>query len=85
MEKEIGDIGDARGKGLMIGVELVKDKETKERAEKERGKIINKCFQKGLLLLGCGPNSIRFMPPLIVTKKEADTALSIFEEVVKNF
>ena len=69
----------------MIGVELVKDKETKERAEKERGKIINKCFQKGLLLLGCGPNSIRFMPPLIVTKKEADTALSIFEEVVKNF
>ena len=85
MKKKYEIIGDARGKGLMIGVELVKDKETKERAEKERGKIINKCFQKGLLLLGCGPNSIRFMPPLIVTKKEAYTALSIFEEVVKNF
>jgi len=38
-----------------------------------------------LLLLGCGPNSIRFMPPLIVTKKEADTALSIFEEVIRKY
>ncbi len=82
MKKRYEIIGDVRGKGLMIGVELVKDKETKERAEKERGEIINKCFQKGLLLLGCGPNSIRFMPPLIVTKNEADTALSIFEEVI---
>ena len=85
MKKKYEIIGDVRGKGLMIGVELVKDKETKKRAEKERGEIINKCFQKGLLLLGCGPNSIRFMPPLIVTKKEADTALSIFEEIIAKY
>ncbi len=85
MKKKYEIIGDVRGKGLMIGVELVKDRKTKERAEKERRGIINKCFQKGLLLLGCGPNSIRFMPPLIIAKNEADTALSIFEEVVSKY
>jgi 4-aminobutyrate aminotransferase len=82
MKKRYEIIGDVRGKGLMIGVELVKDRETKERAEKERGEIIYKCFENGLLLLGCGPNSIRFMPPLIVSREEADTALTIFEKVI---
>ena len=76
-------IGDIRGKGLMIGVELVKDRETKEKAIDERNQIIQACFEKGLLLLGCGENVIRLIPPLIITQEEADTALTIFEEVLK--
>src|SRR5512136_2700257 len=76
-------IGDVRGKGLMIGIELVKDRETKEKAIEERSKIIQACFEKGLLILGAGENVIRFSPPLIITRKQADTALTIFEEVLK--
>ncbi len=73
-------IGDVRGKGLMIGLELVKDPETKEKAIEERGRIIRACFEKGLLILGAGENVIRLSPPLIITKEEADTALTILEE-----
>jgi len=76
-------IGDVRGKGLMIGVELVKNRETKERAADWRNVLVQKAFEKGLLLLGCGENTIRFCPALTVTKNEIDTCLSIFEEVVK--
>jgi 4-aminobutyrate aminotransferase len=76
-------IGDVRGKGLMIGIELVKDRQTKEKAIDERSKIIQACFEKGFLILGAGENVIRFSPPLIITKREADTALTIFEEVLK--
>src|SRR3989338_1260851 len=72
-------IGDIRGLGLMLGVELVKNRTTKERASEERNKIVQKCFEKGLLILGCGANSIRFCPPLTITKEEADKALEIFE------
>jgi len=76
-------IGDVRGKGLMIGIELVKDPETKEKAIEERSQIIQACFEKGLLILGCGENVVRFIPPLILTQREADIALTIFEEVLK--
>ncbi len=76
-------MGEVRGKGLMIGIELVKDRDTKERASEERDKIVQRAFEKGLLLLGCGKNSIRFAPPLIITKKDADTALNILEEVLR--
>jgi 4-aminobutyrate aminotransferase len=76
-------IGDVRGKGLMIGIEMVKDLETKEKAIEERNRVIEACFKKGLLILGCGENVIRLSPPLIITKKEADIALTIFEEVLR--
>ncbi|HUL21557.1 MAG TPA: aminotransferase class III-fold pyridoxal phosphate-dependent enzyme, partial [Thermodesulfobacteriota bacterium] len=76
-------IGDVRGKGLMIGIELVRDRQTKEKAVEERSRVIRACFEKGLLILGAGENVIRFSPPLIITKKEADTALMIFEESLK--
>jgi len=72
-----------RGKGLMIGIELVRDRHTKEKAIEERNKIVRTCFEKGLLILGAGENVIRFSPPLIVTRREADTALTIFEEALK--
>ncbi len=76
-------MGDVRGKGLMVGVELVKDRETKEPAADWRAQIISKTFEKGLLLLGCGENSIRFCPALNVTAAEIDECLTIFEEAVK--
>ena len=83
LQKRYPLIGDVRGKGLMIGVELVKDPVTKEKAIEERSKIIQACFEKGLLILGCGENVIRLIPPLIITKEEADTALTILEEVLQ--
>ena len=75
-------IGDVRGKGLMIGIEFVREGEKKERAKDERGAIIKGCFKRGLLLLGCGQNVIRLMPPLILTKEDADIALTILEESI---
>jgi 4-aminobutyrate aminotransferase len=82
LQKRFHLIGDVRGKGLMIGVEIVKDPETKEKGIEEKNAIIQACFEKGLLILGCGENVIRFIPPLIITKSQVDTALTIFEEVL---
>jgi 4-aminobutyrate aminotransferase len=82
MQKAHRLIGDVRGMGLMIGVELVRDRETKEMAIPERGKIIQRAFEKGLLILGCGQNVIRLIPPLTLRRSEADEALSIFDEVL---
>ncbi len=73
-------IGDVRGRGLMIGVELVRDRQTKERATEERNRVVYECFKRGLLVLGAGRNTIRFSPPLVLTKDQADTALRIFDE-----
>ncbi|MBN1583717.1 MAG: acetyl ornithine aminotransferase family protein [Anaerolineae bacterium] len=75
-------IGDVRGKGLMLAAELVKDKESKERAIELRNQITQECYKRGMIILGCGANSIRFSPPLTVTTDEADEALSIFEEAL---
>ena len=68
LQKRFPLIGDIRGKGLMIGVELVKDPVTKEKAIEERNRIIQACFEKGLLILGCGENVFRLIPPLIITR-----------------
>jgi 4-aminobutyrate aminotransferase len=75
-------IGEVRGKGLMIGVELVEDRKTKKRAKKLRDEVVNRCFEKGLLILGCGPNTIRWAPALVIDRETADKALEIFEEVL---
>ncbi len=75
-------IGDVRGLGLMIGVELVKDKVTKERAKKEANQVIQACFERGLMVLPCGPNGIRFSPPLNITIQEAEAAVQIFAEAL---
>ncbi len=75
-------IGDVRGLGLMVAVEMVKDKETKEIAKAETRAVMLECFKRGLLLLPCGPNSMRFSPPLIITEAQADTAFEIFAEAL---
>jgi 4-aminobutyrate aminotransferase len=83
LQKVYECMGDVRGIGLMIGVEFVKDRETKERAGDWRNRIVRRAFEKGLLLLGCGDNSIRFCPALTVTEEEVDVCLGIFEECVR--
>ena len=73
-------IGDVRGKGLMVGVELVRDRVTKERATTERNAVVDEAFHRGMLILGAGRNAIRFSPPLVLSKSQADTAIRIFDE-----
>ena len=75
-------IGDVRGRGLMIGVELVRDRQTKERATTERDRAVRECFTRGLLVLGAGQNAIRLSPPLVLTKAQADTAVRILDEAL---
>jgi len=83
LQKSYECMGDVRGKGLMVGVEFVKDRETKEPARIWRNDIIKNAFHKGLLLLGCGENCIRFCPSLTVSIGEINECLSIFDEVVR--
>jgi 4-aminobutyrate aminotransferase len=73
-------IGDVRGRGLMIGVELVRDRTTRERAVEERNALVQAMFRRGVLILGAGRNAIRFAPPLVITKDQADAVLRIFDE-----
>ena len=75
-------IGDVRGKGLMIGVEFVTDKNTKEPNAAIRDLIEKYGFQHGLLLLGCGKSAIRLAPPLCITKQEIDEGLEILEYAI---
>ncbi|MCF6277750.1 MAG: acetyl ornithine aminotransferase family protein [Anaerolineales bacterium] len=75
-------IGDVRGIGLMIGIDFVKDKTTREPAEALRDRITDLAFERGLLTLGCGDSVIRISPPLNITKAEIDEGLKIFEEAV---
>jgi 4-aminobutyrate aminotransferase len=75
-------VGDVRGHGLMIGVEIVKDKKTRATAHDERDRIVDLAFERGLLFLGAGENSIRIAPPLIVTQEQADMAMDVLEECI---
>ena len=82
MQTRHPEIGDVRGKGLMIAVEWVKDRESKERAPKLRNQIIQECYLRGLLVLGCGQNNLRFSPPLTATRAEVNEALEILESAL---
>jgi 4-aminobutyrate aminotransferase len=75
-------IGDVRGKGLMIGVELVRDRETKERAGPERDRVVEEVFARGMLILGAGRNALRLSPPLVLTREQADIAIGILDESI---
>ena len=75
-------VGDVRGRGLMIGVDIVKDKATKEYGAAERDRIVEMAFERGILFLGCGPSTVRICPPLVVTQDEADVAMDVLEECI---
>lgn len=80
MQKNHQIIGDVRGKGLMIGIELVKDKRTKKPAKSERDDLILESFKKGILLLGAGESSLRLAPPLTINQQQIDIGLELIEE-----
>jgi 4-aminobutyrate aminotransferase len=73
-------VGDVRGRGLMIGIEIVRDQHTKEKASDLRNAIVDLAFHKGLLVLGAGENSLRLSPPLLIDEEQADFAVKTLEE-----
>jgi 4-aminobutyrate aminotransferase len=82
-EGKYGVVGEVRGRGLMIGVEIVKDKKTKALAGKERDRIVDVlAFERGVLMLGCGETTVRLSPPLIITQDQADIAMDVLEECI---
>ncbi len=76
-------VGEVRGLGLMIGIEIVRDQQTKERAPELRDRLEYLAFERGLLILGCGPNSIRLCPPLVITEEQADFAVATLEHCLR--
>ncbi len=82
LQDEFAAIGDVRGRGLMLGVELVEDRKTRKRAKALRDRVVERCFEKGLLILGCGRNTVRWAPPLVIDRPTADRALEIFAGVL---
>ena len=83
MQQKYSIMGDVRGKGLMIGVELVKDQETRAPASDEALEVMNKCFKRGLAIITAGRCTMRFAPPLIITHEIIDAGLEVFESAVK--
>ncbi len=75
-------IGKVRGKGLMIGVDLVTDRQSRTPFKELRSRLEAQAFRHGLLMMGCGPSSVRICPPLTLTQGEADEGLTIFEEAL---
>ena len=75
-------VGDVRGKGLMLAVEIVKDKQSKTPVSKERDRVVELAFEKGVLLLGCGETSVRLSPPLVVSQQQADYAMDVLEQCI---
>ncbi|MBY0402715.1 MAG: aminotransferase class III-fold pyridoxal phosphate-dependent enzyme, partial [Cyanobacteria bacterium] len=82
LEAEFDVIGEVRGEGLMIGIEFVKSKACKEKNYELRDKIVDECFYEGLLILGCGQNSIRFSPPLVINREQSAKAIEIFRAAI---
>jgi 4-aminobutyrate aminotransferase len=83
LSKRFPIVGDVRGLGLMIGIEMVRDQATKERAPELRDRLEEKCFKRGVLVLGAGPNTLRICPPLVITKDQADFAVDTIEESLR--
>jgi 4-aminobutyrate aminotransferase len=76
-------VGDVRGLGLMIGIELVRNQGTKEKAPELRDRVLDLAFQAGLLVLGAGDNTIRLSPPLVITRDQCDFAIETLEKCLK--
>ncbi|MGP8246313.1 MAG: acetyl ornithine aminotransferase family protein [Bryobacteraceae bacterium] len=76
-------VGEVRGLGLMIGIELVRDRESKERDPALRNRVIELAFERGLLILGAGENTLRLCPPLVVTREQCDFAMETIENCLK--
>jgi 4-aminobutyrate aminotransferase len=82
LQEKYEQIGDVRGLGMMLGVEFVTDRESLTPDPELRDRIEMACYQKGLIILGCGSSTIRWSPPLILTKENADVALELFDSAI---
>jgi 4-aminobutyrate aminotransferase len=76
-------VGDVRGKGLMIGMEIVEDKENNKSAPKKASEIMMRSWKRGVAVITCGVSTIRIAPPLSITRELVDSAMEIIEDVVK--
>jgi len=76
-------VGDVRGLGLMMGIELVRDQTTKEKAPDLRDEVVNRAFERGLLILGAGDNTLRLSPPLVITRDQCDFAIETLEDCLR--
>ena len=81
--QKFSNVGNVRGRGLMIGIELVKDQKTKEKAPELRNRIIDAAYHKGLLILGSGENTVRFCPPLVIDEEQAEFAVKTLEDLLQ--
>jgi 4-aminobutyrate aminotransferase len=77
------NVGDVRGLGLMIGIEMVRDQESREKAPELRDRLVTMAFERGLLLLGAGANVIRLSPPLMITRDQADFAVDTLKDCLR--
>ena len=82
LQRKHAIIGDVRGMGLMIGIELVRDRKTKERAVEERNALVQAMFRRGVLVLGAGKNAIRLAPPLVLSTAQAESVLHVMDEAL---
>jgi len=80
--KKFKIVGEVRGRGLMVGIEIVKDQRTKEKGADLRNAIVELAFLKGLLVLGAGENTVRLSPPLLIDEDQADFAIRTLEECI---
>jgi 4-aminobutyrate aminotransferase len=83
LQQHFDCIGDVRGKGLMIGAELVTDRSSRKPATALCQKVLTRAFHNGLLLLSCGVSTLRFIPPLMVSRAQVDEALALFQIALK--
>ena len=83
LKEECEIVGDVRGKGLMIGAEIVEDKETKKAAPERAKEIMMRCWRRGVAVITCGTSTVRIVPPLNITRELVDAGLEIIEDVVK--
>lgn len=83
LQSRYDQIGDVRGRGLMVGVDFVKDRKTREPARAIAHNLMDNAFKRGLLLLTCGSSTIRFCPPLVLTEAQVDEGLTIFEAALR--
>ena len=82
LQRKHAIIGDVRGMGLMIGIELVRDRKTKERAVEERNAFVQAMFRRGVLVLGAGKNAVRLAPPLVLSTAQAESVLRLMDQAL---
>jgi 4-aminobutyrate aminotransferase len=83
LQQKYAVVGDVRGRGLMIGIEFVKDRPTREPAPEIPHELVERAFRKGVLLLGAGKSALRLAPPLVVDDYDVDTALRVIDECLR--